>query len=181
MLGSYWPSDDDFTGCYFDESRPFYPRTSPDASHASVIEPLSFLLFPDTPIAPIFTPHVVPSSVVPIELPVVPSPSPVEPSSTALSTVVPSFSEDIPQVPMGTAYDSKPPVTCGYTRTQRATRPSTDAPSPLDEPSSSVEPSLDEPSSSAAPSDDETASDACSPRYALCDRQSIRPPDCRII
>jgi hypothetical protein len=28
----------------FDESRPFYPRTSPDSSHASVIEPLSFLI-----------------------------------------------------------------------------------------------------------------------------------------
>ena len=153
MLGSYWPSDDDFTGCYFDESRPFYPRTSPDASHASVIEPLSFLLFPDTPIAPIFTPHVVPSSVVPIELPVVPSPSPVEPSSTALSTVVPSFSEDIPQVPMGTTYDSKPPVTRVYTRTRRAMRSSFDAPSPSDAPSSSVAPSLDEPSSSAAASD----------------------------
>ena len=165
----------------FDESRHFYPRTSPsDASHASVIEPLSFLLFPNTPITPMFPPHLVPSSEAPVESPAVPSP--MEPSSMALSPVVPCFSEDIPQVPMGTAYDSKPPVTCGYTRTQWAARPSSDAPSPLDEPSSSVEPSpLDEPSSSAAPSDDETASDACSPRYALCDRQSIRPPDCRII
>jgi hypothetical protein len=36
----------------------------------------------------------------------------------------------------------------------------------------------DEPSSSDAPSPlDETASDACSPRYALRDRQSIRHPD----
>jgi len=95
----------------------------------------------------------VPSSVVPIELPVVPSPSPVEPSSTALSTVVPSFSEDIPQVPMGTAYDSKLPVTRVYTRTRRAMRSSFDAPSPSDAPSSSVAPSLDEPSSSAASSD----------------------------
>ena len=65
----------------FDESRP-----SSDASHASVIEPLSFLLFPDTPIAP---PHLVPSSEVSVESPVVPSP--VEPSSMAPSSVVPSF------------------------------------------------------------------------------------------
>ena len=126
-----------------------------------------------------FPPHRVPSAEAPIELHVVPSS--VEPSSIAPSPVVSSFLEDIPQVPMGTAYDSKPPVTCGYTRTQWAARPSSDAPSPLDEPPSSVEPSLDEPSSSAATSDDETASDACSPRYALRDRQSIRPPDCRII
>ena len=63
----------------FDESRPFYPRPSPDASQASVIEPLSFLLFPDTPIAPMFPSHIVPSSEAPVELPVLPSPE--EPSS----------------------------------------------------------------------------------------------------
>ena len=65
----------------FDESRPFYPRPSPDASQASVIEPLSFLLFPDTPIAPMFPSHIVPSSEAPVELSVVPSPE--EPSSAA--------------------------------------------------------------------------------------------------
>ena len=32
----------------FDESRPFFPR--PDSPSASPVEPLSFLLFPDTPI-----------------------------------------------------------------------------------------------------------------------------------
>ena len=136
----------------FDESRPFYPRTSPsDASHASVIEPLSFLLFPNTPITPMFPPHLVPSSEAPVESPAVPSP--MEPSSMVLSPVVPCFSEDIPQVPMGTAYDSKLPVTRVYTRTRRAMRSSFDAPSPSDAPSSSVAPSLDEPSSSAASSD----------------------------
>ena len=139
MLGSYWPSDDDFTGCYFDESRPFYPRTSPDASQPSVIESLSFLLFPDTPIAPMFPSHLVPSS--------------EEPSSTAPSPVVPSFSDDIPQVPMGTTYDSKPPVTRVYTRTRRAVISSSDVPSSLDEPSSSAAPSDAE----TAPSDVETA------------------------
>ena len=145
----------------FDESCPFYRRPSTDASHASVIEPLSFLLFPNTPIAPMFPPHLVSSSEVFVESLVVPSPmepssmapSTVVPSSMAPSPMVPSFSEDIPQVPMGTAYDSKLPVTRVYTRTRRAMRSSFDAPSPSDAPSSSVAPSLDEPSSSAASSD----------------------------
>ena len=56
----------------------------------------------------------------------------------AHSPVVPSFSKDIPQVPVGTAYDSKLPVTRVYTCTRRVAKPSSDAPSPLDEPSSSV-------------------------------------------
>ena len=73
----------------FDESRPFYPRPSPDASQASVIEPLSFQLFPDTPIAPILPSHLDPSSEASVELPVVPSPE--EPSSAAPSLVVPFF------------------------------------------------------------------------------------------
>jgi hypothetical protein len=135
----------------FDVSRPFYPRTSPDASHAFVIEPLSFLLFCDTRSAPIFSPHLVPSSEAPVELPVVPSL--VAPSSMAPSPVVPSFLEAIPQVPMGNAYDSKPPATRVYTCAQWVAEPSCDAPSPLDEPSSYNAPSpLDKPTS-----------DVCSP------------------
>ncbi|WVZ99340.1 hypothetical protein U9M48_044661 [Paspalum notatum var. saurae] len=35
----------------FDESRPFYPRPSSDASLASLVDPLSFLIIPDTAIA----------------------------------------------------------------------------------------------------------------------------------
>ncbi|WVZ70679.1 LOW QUALITY PROTEIN: hypothetical protein U9M48_019322 [Paspalum notatum var. saurae] len=35
----------------FDESRPFYPRPSSDASLASLVDPLSFLFIPDTAIA----------------------------------------------------------------------------------------------------------------------------------
>jgi hypothetical protein len=142
----------------FDESRPFYPRTSPDSSHASVIEPLSFLLFPDTPSGPIFSPHLMPSSEAPVELRVVPSP--VEPSSMAPSPVVPSFLEAIPQASMGNAYDSKPPVTRVYTRTRWVVEPSSDALSPPDEPSSSNAPS---------PFYD-TTSDACS-------LHPIRPPN----
>jgi hypothetical protein len=35
----------------FDESRPFYPRPTTDASPAFLPDPLSFLLFPDAPSA----------------------------------------------------------------------------------------------------------------------------------
>ncbi|WVZ96727.1 hypothetical protein U9M48_042328 [Paspalum notatum var. saurae] len=35
----------------FDESRPFYPRPSSNASLASLVDPLSFLFIPDTAIA----------------------------------------------------------------------------------------------------------------------------------
>jgi hypothetical protein len=34
----------------FDESRPFYPHPTTDASTASSVDPLSFLLFPDAPL-----------------------------------------------------------------------------------------------------------------------------------
>ena len=70
----------------FDESRPFYPCPSPNASHASVIEPLSFLFFPDTPM---FPSHLAPSSEALVELHVVPSPEVPSPA-------VPSFLEDMP-------------------------------------------------------------------------------------
>ena len=118
-----------------------------------------------------------PSTEAPIELHVVPSS--VEPSSIAPSPVVPSFLEDIPQVSMGTACDSKPPVTRVYTRTRRIAKPPYDEPSPIVEPSSSVPPSpLDEPSFFVVPSiPDETVSDAGSARYALHVWQSIRHPD----
>ena len=147
----------------FDESHSFYPHPSPDASHASVIEPLAFRLFPDTPIAPMFPPHLVPSSEALVELPIVPSP--VEPSSMAPLPVVPYFLEDIPQIPIGTTYESKLPVTRGYTRTWWVAKPPSVAPSPLDEPSSSVAPSpLGVPSSFDVPSLlDETISDVGSP------------------
>jgi hypothetical protein len=40
----------------FDESRPFYLRPSSNASPASLVDPLSFLLFPDAPPAPLSIP-----------------------------------------------------------------------------------------------------------------------------
>jgi hypothetical protein len=40
----------------FDESHPFYLRPSSNASPASLVDPLSFLLFPDAPPAPLSIP-----------------------------------------------------------------------------------------------------------------------------
>jgi hypothetical protein len=72
----------------FDESRPFYPRPITDASSISLIDLLSFLLFPDAPLA---------------SLPI--------PRSTLPSSV--SSSESPPVV---LDYMVKPPVTQFYSR-----------------------------------------------------------------
>jgi hypothetical protein len=72
----------------FDESRPFYPRPTTDAPLASLVDPLSFLFFPDAP---------------PASLPL--------PRST-LSTSV-SSAESSPVV---SDYTVKPPVTQVYSR-----------------------------------------------------------------
>jgi hypothetical protein len=72
----------------FDESRPFYSRPTIDASLASLVDHLSFLLFPDAPLA---------------YLPI--------PRSTILSSV--SSFESFPLVP---DYTVKPPVTQFYSR-----------------------------------------------------------------
>jgi hypothetical protein len=48
----------------FDESHPFYPRPTTDAFPASLVDPLSFLLFPDAPPASLPIPRLtLPSSV----------------------------------------------------------------------------------------------------------------------
>jgi hypothetical protein len=72
----------------FDESRPFHPRPTIDASPASLVDPLSFILFPNTP---------------PASLPI--------PRSTLPSSV--SSAESPPVVP---DYTVKPPVTQFYIR-----------------------------------------------------------------
>jgi hypothetical protein len=72
----------------FDESRPFYPRPITDASPVSLVDPLSFLLFLDTP---------------PASLPI--------PRSALPSSV--SSSESPPVV---LDYTVKPPVTQFYSR-----------------------------------------------------------------
>jgi hypothetical protein len=72
----------------FDESRPFYPRPTTDASPASLVDPLSFLVFPDAPPASLSLPR------------------PTLPTSM-------SFAESSPVVP---DYTVKPPVTQVYSR-----------------------------------------------------------------
>jgi hypothetical protein len=72
----------------FDESRPFYLRPTTDAPHASLVDSLSFLFFPDAPPASLPFPH-----------------------PTLLTSV--SFAESSPVVP---DYTVKPPVTQVYSR-----------------------------------------------------------------
>ncbi|WVZ71558.1 hypothetical protein U9M48_020132 [Paspalum notatum var. saurae] len=100
----------------FDESRPFYPRPSSDASLASLVDPLSFLIIPDTAIAHISS-RLVPS-------PTVPSSGVVPPSSGVVPpSVVPpveSSSESSSLIP---DYTAKPPVTQVYTRRSALTPP----------------------------------------------------------
>jgi hypothetical protein len=70
----------------FDESHPFYPRPITDASLAFLVDPLSFLLFPDAP---------------PASLPI--------PRST-----LPSYVSSFESPPMVLNYMMKPPVTQFY-------------------------------------------------------------------
>ena len=100
----------------FDESRPFYPRPSPSSTSASVVEPLSFLAFPSSPI--VTTP---PQSLV----------SPVPPSQSAPSSPPASSPEVAP--------DLVPSYPFYYTRCPRVEDPS-DMPSPSDGSSSSATP-----------------------------------------
>jgi hypothetical protein len=105
----------------FDESRPFYPRPTTDASSASLVNPLYFLLFPDAPPASLPIPCLtLPSSVSSSESPLVVSDYTVKPlvtqfysrrgarlsdappSSYELSSDMPSssFFEDVPSSPV---------------------------------------------------------------------------------
>jgi hypothetical protein len=72
----------------FDESRPFYPHPTTDAPPASLVDPLSFLFFPDAP--PAF---------LPLSRPTLPT----SVSSTKSSPMIPD-------------YMVKPPVTHVYSR-----------------------------------------------------------------
>jgi hypothetical protein len=104
----------------FDESRPFYPRPTTDASPASLVDPLSFLLFSDASPASLRIPcSTLPSSVSFSESPPVVLDYTVKPpvtqfynhhgaclsdapaSSNELSSDVPSssFFEDVPSSP----------------------------------------------------------------------------------
>ncbi|WVZ94245.1 hypothetical protein U9M48_040156 [Paspalum notatum var. saurae] len=74
----------------FDESRPFYPRPSSDASLASLVDPLSFLIIPDTAIAHISS-RLVPSPTVPSSGVVPPSVVPPVESSSESSFLIPDY------------------------------------------------------------------------------------------
>jgi hypothetical protein len=71
----------------FDESRPFYPRPTTDASSASLVDPLSFLFFPDAPAS-------------------LPLPRPTLPTSVS----------SVESSPVVLNYMVKPPVTQVYNR-----------------------------------------------------------------
>ncbi|WVZ64342.1 hypothetical protein U9M48_013875 [Paspalum notatum var. saurae] len=112
----------------FDESRPFYPRPSSDASLASLVDPLSFLIIPDTAIAHISS-RLVPSPTVPSSGVVPPSVVPLVESSSESSSLIPD-------------YTAKPPVTQVYTRRSAST--------PTAPSSGSSESSFGEPSPAAS-------------------------------
>jgi hypothetical protein len=61
---------------FFDESHPFYPRPTTDASPASLVDHLSFLLFPDAP---------------PASLPIARSTLPSSVSSSETPLVIPDY------------------------------------------------------------------------------------------
>jgi hypothetical protein len=98
-------------GIAFDESHPFYPRHTTDASPASLVDPLSFLLFPDAP---------------PVSLPIPRSTLPSSMSSSETPLVVPD-------------YMVKPPVTQFYSRhgARSSDAPASSDELPFDVPSSS--------------------------------------------
>jgi hypothetical protein len=137
----------------FDKSHPFYPRPSSDISPASLVDSLSFLLFPDAPSAPF------PISYTSLPSPLVPS----SVSSSGLFHVVPD-------------YMVKPLVTQAYS--YRRARPY-DAPSSDDSSSSSVEdvsssPSVEDVTSSPSIEDvpyspfiESSSSDDCSPKQII--------------
>jgi hypothetical protein len=101
----------------FDEPRPFYPRPTTDAPPTSLVDPLSFLFFPDTP---------------PASLPL---PRPTLPTSV-------SSAESSPMVP---DYTMKPTVTQVYS--YRGARLSDAPTSSAELPSDVSSSSLDVPSS----------------------------------
>jgi hypothetical protein len=81
----------------FDESHPFYPRPTIDASSVSLVDPLSFLLFPDAPPASLSIPRsILPSSVSSSETPLVVPDYTVKPPVTQFYSRPGARSSDAP-------------------------------------------------------------------------------------
>jgi histone deacetylase 1/2 len=104
----------------FDQSHSFYPQPSSNVSPRTIVEPLSFLTFPDTPISIVFLPPP-PSSLSPL-LPYEP------PSHTFLASI----------------YDSNPHVIHTYSHRLQDPSPPIESPSDVSPP---IETSLVEDSS----------------------------------
>jgi hypothetical protein len=140
---------------HFDESRPFYPRPSSDVSSQAVVEPLSFLIFPDAPTSTEFFTPPPPSPSPPPSSSPPPSPSPPPPPS-------PSPPPQPSKQPRS-IYDSKPPVIHTYSRRLQDPSPPVESPSDVSSPAetSSVEDSFPQISS----------------HYNLRDRGSLKPVD----
>jgi hypothetical protein len=111
----------------FDDSRPFYPRPTTDAPLASLVDPLSFLFFPDAPPTSLPLPH----------------------------PTLPTFVSSAESSPVVLDYTVKPPVTQVYSR--RGARlsevPTSFAELSSDVSSSSLEVSFSPPVASSSPID----------------------------
>jgi hypothetical protein len=139
-----WTSQD----VVFDESHPFYPCATTNASLASLIDPLSFLLFPNAPPASLPIPRLtLPSSMSSFESPL----------------VVPD-------------YMVKPPVTQFYSRrgARLSDAPTSSDELSSDVPSSSF--FEDVPSS--PPVEPSSSIDSCLEQLVRCSHCLRRPPDC---
>jgi hypothetical protein len=133
---------------FFDESCPFYQCSTTNASPASLVDTLSFLLFPNAP---------------PTSLPI--------PCSILQSSV--SSSESPPVVP---DYTVKPPVTQFYSH--RGARLSDTLASSDELPSDVLSSSFIEDVSSSPPVEPSSLVDSSSEQFARRSHHLHRPPDC---
>jgi hypothetical protein len=133
---------------FFDESRPFYPRSITDASPIFLVDDLSFLLFPDAPLASI-----------PI------------PRSTLLSFV--SSSESPPVVP---DYTVMPPVTQFYSH--HGARPSDASASSDELSSDVPSSPFIEDVPSSPPVEPSSLSDSSPKQFVRRSHRLHQPPDC---
>jgi hypothetical protein len=132
----------------FDESHPFYPRPTTDASPTSLVDPLSFLLFPDAP---------------PTSVPILCSTLPSSVSSSESPSVV-------------SDYTVKPPVTQFYSHRGTCLSDAPAFSDKLSSDMSSSSFIEDVPSSpSIEPS---SLTDSSPEQLVRCSHRLHRPPDC---